>query len=466
LAMEACRRKGRVIIVGDIRILVKREHFYKKEIDLKISCSYGPGRYDHEYEEKGHDYPFGYVRWTEGRNMAEYLRLLKEKKVDLSPLELKKFPVEEAETAYESLKASAFKPFGAYIQYRKEEDEKKRKSRFKTTIEIPVLSSVKVKKGRKVKIALVGIGNFARSFHLPNLKELKDLYQIYAVVDSNGALGREIANLEKVPKASTSMDDLLSDPELDAVLIATRHNTHADLTLKAIKAGKAVFVEKPMAMSREEVENIVSMLEKNPVQYMVGFNRRFSPTAVRAKEILKKRKAPVIILYRVMAGYLPPEHWTQGEEGGGRLVGEACHMFDLFNYLVGSCDVTDVQVMAVPPGDSGIIHPDNVSVNISYGDGSLCTLLYLASGGKNLPKEYLEVHCENQTLVLDNFRSLKVIGGSGKGISGKSIRKGHREELIEFARYVREEIPAPITLEEIVTATEVSFQADELSREI
>jgi len=273
---------------------------------------------------------------------------------------------------------------GAYIQYRKEEDEKKRKSRFKTTIEIPVLSSVKVKKGRKVKIALVGIGNFARSFHLPNLKELKDLYQIYAVVDSNGALGREIANLEKVPKASTSMDDLLSDPELDAVLIATRHNTHADLTLKAIKAGKAVFVEKPMAMSREEVENIVSMLEKNPVQYMVGFNRRFSPTAVRAKEILKKRKAPVIILYRVMAGYLPPEHWTQGEEGGGRLVGEACHMFDLFNYLVGSCDVTDVQVMAVPPGDSGIIHPDNVSVNISYGDGSLCTLLYLASGGKNL----------------------------------------------------------------------------------
>ncbi|MCL5037136.1 MAG: bi-domain-containing oxidoreductase [Chloroflexi bacterium] len=462
LAMESCRRKGRVVIVGDVKILVKREHFYRKEIDLKISCSYGPGRYDSDYEEKGRDYPFGYVRWTEGRNMEEYLMMLKEKKVNLDTLELKAFPVECASEAYESLKAPAFRPFGAYIEYKKEDDAGKIKEKFKTVVEIAA-PEIKVK-DHPIRVAVVGAGSFAKSIHLPNIKEMSDLYRVYAVVDINGGLAREVAKQQKAVKAASSIDELLDDPDLDMVLISTRHDTHAELSVKAIKAGKAVFVEKPMALNRKEVEEITAALKEKPVPYMVGFNRRFSPTSARAKEILKNRKSPLIILYRVMSGYIPPDNWLQTELGGGRMIGEGCHMLDMFNFLVGNTDIKEIRSLAVPVGDSGIIHPDNVSAGILYGDGSLCTLLYISSGGKDLPKEYIEMHCESRTLILDDFKSLRVIGGGG-GISGKMTRKGHKEELAAFGKYIKGQGPAPLTIDEIITATKTSFIIDEQASE-
>lgn len=444
-AMEITRRKGRVVVVGAVGLNLKRSPWYEKEIDLKISCSYGPGRYDPTYEEDMLDYPLPYVRWTENRNMEEYVKLLHEGKVDFLALNPQEFPFTEAKNAYEHLKA--VRPLAVLLKYahEKKPDDKK----------IFVASQKSVKKGR-IAVALIGAGAFATTTHLPNLEKLKHLFHLKAIVSKKGTTAKQFAQKYKAEYCTTDFEEVLKDPNVDAVLIATRHNLHAKLTIAALKAGKAVFLEKPLALNNEELDEIKDFFQKtkSPPLLMVGFNRRFSPHAQRVKELTAKRHNPLLIHYRVNAGYLAPDHWTQ-QKGGGRVIGEACHFLDLFQFWT-NAKPKSVTAQGINPHTKDVLAQDNFFATVSYEDGSVANLLYTALGNRDLPKEYAEVYCDGKVFILDDFRSVSVKGGGG-GIKTLSQNKGHLAELEAFAEGFAKGM-ASIPLGELFSVTELSFE--------
>jgi len=452
-AMEITRKKGRVVVVGGVGLGLKRSPFYEKEIDFLISCSYGPGRYDTFYEEKGLDYPYAYVRWTEGRNMEEYLRLLAEGKVDFKAILDREYHISEASKAYQELKRSEDRPIGVVLRY--DVGEGKREEKLDTKI---VLKKGKGR-GDRINVALVGAGNFAKSVHLPNLKKLSDLYHLRAIVSATGSNARGTAERFGADYCTTNLEDVLADDSVDVVLITTRHNLHARQAMMAARAGKAVFVEKPMAINEQELEELVLVLRETKVPFMVGFNRRFSPAARRAKEILEGRRGPLMVLYRVNAGYIPPDSWVHSKEGGGRIIGEACHMFDFFNFIVGSADIVEVCAQTVGSDSEHIHSSENASVSVRYRDGSVCTLIYTSLGAKELPKEYVEIYADGKTLAIDDYRELKIYGAKVKGWKAAVQEKGHLQELEVFAKFVKGEIMSAISLEDLVTTTKGSLMA-------
>lgn len=464
-AMQITRRKGKVVVVGAVGLGLKRSPFYEKEIDLLISCSYGPGRYDKRYEERGIDYPYAYVRWTENRNMAGYLRLVADGDVDVKTIIEREYPVQDAPRAYEELKTSPEKPLGVLLSYGPHETARPEKMTTRVVLnpDKPVGRKIKIKINiktkEKINVALVGAGGFARDVHLPNLRELSDLYQLRAVVSRTGSTARNTGELFGAEYVTTDYDDVLSDPEVDVVLISTRHNLHAAQTIRAAEAGKAVFLEKPMALNRDELGRMVEVLSKTGVPFMVGFNRRFSPAARRAKELLAGHHGPLMVLYRVNAGYIPLDHWVHTEEGGGRIRGEACHMFDLFQYMVEPAGVVEVVSGSVTPGVEHFSASDNVSVLVKYDDGSMATLFYTAMGDSGPGKERVEIYADRKVLLIDDFRELRVYGTSAQGWKSAVQDKGHVEELRAFARHVRGESGPPIALEKMAETTEVGFAA-------
>jgi len=450
LATEVTRKKGRVVIVGDVGLGLKRSPLYEKELDVLISTSYGPGRYDEAYEGKGVDYPYAYVRWTEKRNMEEYLRLLAEGRVTFSRLIGGIYPVEQALKAYQALQESEPRPLAVLLDYHLGEVDTSQK--LKTKIE--VVSASKARTGR-IKVAVIGAGNFAKTIHLPNLQKLSNLYEIHAIVSATGSNAKETARQFGAAYCSTDYHDVLADEDVDMVMICTRHNLHAKIAMEAAKAGKAVFSEKPMALNKRELNELVEVLKETRVPFMVGFNRRFSPAAMRVKELIKDRQNPIIVIYRVNAGYIPLDHWVHTEEGGGRIIGEACHMFDLFNYFTES-EVESIDVSAISPKTEHISSKDNFVATLKYTDGSVCTLIYTALGPAELPKEYIEVYCDGKTFVIDDFKELRVYGSKAKGWKGPQD-KGHLQELKEFGRALRDAGAWPISLDELVRATEISI---------
>ncbi len=322
-AFKMCRRKGRVVLVGDVGLGLNRSDFYAKEIDFRISCSYGPGRYDRSYEEEGLDYPVAYVRWTENRNMAEYLRLLAERRVRLDGLADAVYPLAEAGGAYGALQAEGRKPLMVLLSY-------------PGLVTEPLVRRVETPGGQhgrsgRVRIALIGAGGFAKGMHLPNLRTLGSEVELRAVVSRTGHNATATARLFGAAYAGTDPESVFNDPEVDAVIIATRHNLHAPLVLAALKAGKHVLVEKPLCLTPAELGEISAWFaarsDGSPI-LLTGFNRRFSPYAVATRQVLTGRSGPVILDYRMNGGYLPLDHWTQGPEGGGRNIGEACHIYD------------------------------------------------------------------------------------------------------------------------------------------
>ncbi|WP_345306128.1 bi-domain-containing oxidoreductase [Candidatus Villigracilis saccharophilus] len=365
-AMEITRKKGRVVIVGAVGLGLNRSPFYEKEIDFLISCSYGPGRYDDQYEKKGADYPFAYVRWTENRNMQEYLHLVTDGKVQLSRILEREYELSDVSKAYEELQSGTEKPLGVLLRY-PFEDKDAQIQKLGTRL---VLHD-RTENGR-IRIAVIGAGSFARGMHLPNLQKLSDLYHIRAIVSSTGLNAKTTAEQFGADYASTNYQDVLDDPQVDAVLICTRHNLHAQQAMRAARAGKAILLEKPMALNQDELDQLTAVLQETGVPFMVGFNRRYSPAAQRIREIVSQRSNPLMILYRMNAGYLPADHWTQTEEGGGRMIGEACHIFDLFQYVVGA-PVVEVNSTAITPQTGHILAGDNVTVTLRYADGSVAT---------------------------------------------------------------------------------------------
>lgn len=456
-AMEITRKKGKVVVVGDVGLGVKRSPFYEKELDFLISTSYGPGRYDERYEEKGLDYPYAYVRWTERRNMEEYLKLIAEGKLNFGRLVNKIYPIEEAPQAYQALQEGD-RPLAVLLDYHLNEVDTGQKLRTKVQA-----SPVVKKKAGLINVAVIGAGSFAKSVHLPNLQKLSKLYSIRAIVSATGSNAKETAKQFGASYCSTDYREVLVDDDVDMVMICTRHNLHADYSLKALKAGKNVFVEKPLCVTQEELDQIsdfynsrLKTQDSRLPLLMVGFNRRFSPAALRVKELIKDRQNPIIVNYRVNAGYIPLDHWVHTEEGGGRIIGEACHMFDLLHFFT-EAEVKSIDFSSISPATEHVSSRDNFVATLKYTDGSVCTLIYTALGAAEVPKEYIEIYCDGKTLVIDDFKELRVYGGKAKGWKGTQD-KGHLEELRVFARYARGEVQPLIDFDALVETSRVSLQ--------
>ena len=457
-AMEITRKKGTVVIVGDIGLSLERSPFYEKEIDLRISCSYGPGRYDDNYEMHGVDYPYPYVRWTERRNMQEYLHMLSEGKVKFACLVAGNYPQNKADEAYRALNSGEERPIAVLLTYAVADYEKKDK--LKKTVS---LTSLARKKQGLINVAVIGVGSFAKSYHLPNLKKLSHIYNIEAICSHTSRNAKEAARLSGAHYCTTDYHEVLGDNNIDMALIATRHDLHAATAMDAARAGKAVFLEKPMALNSQELNELVKVLEDTRVPFMVGFNRRFSPYATKAREIVKGRKNPLIITYRVNAGNMPPDEWVYSSEGGGRIIGEACHMIDLLNFLVGS-PLDDVAARAIVSKNPNIQETDNFSATFRYDDGSIAALTYTSLGAAEAGKEYIEIFSDGKTLIINDFKELSVFGCKNHGLRSRTVCKGHREELEQFGRYLNGQGSLPVPLEQLISATETSFLIDATAR--
>jgi len=449
-AFQACRKKARVVIVGDVGLNMARADIYTKELDVLISCSYGPGRYDPVYEEEGADYPLAYVRWTENRNMGEYLRLLATRRVRLDNMIQEPFPIDQAEEAYGRLSGEGQKPLLVLLKYPPREGAA-----------LPVLQlSAPAPIDGRIKMALVGAGGFAQGVHLPNLDRLKDKFDLRTVVSRTGLTARSAAERFGVATAATDYQTVLDDPQIDLVLIATRHDLHAEMTLAALKAGKHVFVEKPLSMTEEGLDAIEAFYAANPKGplLMTGFNRRFAPAIVAAQAALKDRASPMIVNYRMNAGYIPSDHWVHGPHGGGRNIGEACHIYDLFNALTGSRPV-DVHACTVVPASDHWRRDDNFVATIRYADGSVCSLTYTSMGAKAFPKERADIFVDGKVMVLDDYKQLTVTGGKG-GWKGLTMEKGQLEELKALADAFKAGGRWPISLEDQLSASRVSYAVE------
>jgi predicted dehydrogenase/threonine dehydrogenase-like Zn-dependent dehydrogenase len=447
-AFQACRRKGRVVVVGDVGLNIARNDIYAKEIDFFISTSYGPGRYDPVYEEEGNDYPLAYVRWTENRNMAEYLRQLAAGGVSLKNMIREPFDIDVAETAYEALKVPGEKPLLVLLKYAERAEARGATLKLQTP---------KTIEGR-IRLALVGAGGFAQGMHLPNLQKLTDLYELRTVVSRTGLSARTAAERFGAANATTDYASVLADPEIDLVLIATRHDLHAGMVMQALRAGKNVFVEKPLSLNEEELAEIEAFYAEtaNAPLLMTGFNRRFAPAITLARKVLANRASPIIVNYRMNAGYIPKDHWVHGPQGGGRNIGEACHIYDLFNALTGSLP-TEVSATSISPSSDYWRRDDNFVATVRYQDGSVCTLTYTAMGARDYPKERAEIFADGKVLTLDDYKSLTVAGGSGDW-KASVIEKGQLEELRALAEAFRAGGNWPISMEEQLAATRVSFK--------
>ena len=450
-AMNACRKKGRVVLVGNVGLHLKRQDFYKKELDFLISCSYGPGRYDPNYETEGQDYPLPYVRWTENRNMEAYLRLLSAESIRIGGLPSQTHGIDDAARAYEAIRSSSEKPLLVFLEYPGQPDVHLRKVSVRT---------VAAKSGR-TRVAVIGAGGFAQGVHLPNLIKLRNRFEIRAVMSRSGPKAVSIARQYEAAYGTTEIEDVLNDGEIDLVIICTRHNLHGPLALRALMAGKHVLVEKPLCIHPAELGEIQEFFAgggKKPV-LTTGFNRRFSPPVARAREWLDKRRGPLMINYRMNAGYIPPDHWVQGKEGGGRNIGEACHIYDLFNFLVGS-EFTSVKATPLLPASGPWSRTDNFVATLGYGDGSVCTLTYTALGSKDYPKEQMEVFVDKTVIALDDFRAVRIVGAKHRGWHSATPEKGQLQELQAVGDCLQSGREWPIPLHQQIAVMEACFEVE------
>lgn len=450
-AFQMCRKKGKVVLVGVVGMEMNREDMYTKELDFLISTSYGPGRYDENYEQKGLSYPYAYVRWTETRNMQAYLKLIADKKIDIKPLIEREYNIEEASTAYEELKTTENKPLIVLLRYNQEKEEQ--------IVRKVEVRSKPIKKNGPISIAIAGAGDFAKGIHLPNLLKLKDYYDLSAIMSKTGSNAKSTAQTFGAQYATTDYTEILGDKNIDAILIATRHNLHTKMAIEALQAGKAVFLEKPMALNKKELDELVQTIDNVKMPFMVGFNRRFSKYAREIKRHISERVNPMIITYQMNAGYIPLDHWVHTKEGGGRIIGEACHIFDLFTYFI-EAKVESISVDRITPKTEHFSGQDNAVITLKYKDGSVCTLIYTALGNNHYPKEFCQMYYDGKIIIIDDYKKLRGYGLKLKEITSKNSQKGQYEELIEFAKYVKGEVLAPIPLWQMIQATELSFHME------
>ena len=463
LAGAIARDRARVVATGAVGLTIPRKVYYEKELSFINSRSYGPGRYDPSYEENGVDYPIGYVRWTEGRNMESALALMADGKLKVAPLISHRFPIEEAATAYEVITGKKKEAFlGVLLTYpeekKKEESDALSLSKGGKKVEFPHVEGQK----SNVKLGVIGAGNFATGVLLPAIKKAGGISLIG--IASAGGLHAQVAGKKfGFQYAASDDEEILNDPNINTVAILTRHDSHADLVVKALKVGKNVFVEKPLAINSNQLSVISKQLLKTKNGLlMTGFNRRFSPLAQSLSSFLSPRNEPLHVHYRVNTGYIPLNHWTQDEAlGGGRVIGEACHFIDLLTFLVGEAPVS-VTAHALP--DNGKYREDNVSMTFTFPDGSIGVVDYLANGDKSFPKERVEVFCAGAIAVLDDFRILQMVKEGKKKEERRAQDKGWTDEWKAFTQSIREGGAPPIPYEQLIGVTKSTFAAVESLR--
>jgi predicted dehydrogenase/threonine dehydrogenase-like Zn-dependent dehydrogenase len=446
LAGEIARQKGRVVVVGAVGLNIPRQPYYDRELTFRISMSYGPGRYDPEYEERGHDYPVGYVRWTEGRNIEAFLDLLAAGSVDVEPLITHRFKLAESEQAYQLITGA--EPYlGVVLQY---DTGRELESRI-------ALAAKTSAPNARVRLGLIGAGGYAKAMLLPNFKNAGAAFQ--SIATASGVTARSVGEQHGFRFCVSRAEEVIDDEETNLIVIATRHDTHAKLAQLGLERGRHVFVEKPLALNEEELSGVIGAAEQSRGQLMVGFNRRFSPAAVAAQDLFANRTTPLSISYRVNAGRVPPGHWAHDpKEGGGRIIGEVCHFIDLMHFITGSL-VTRVYAEAISGGNRGLVNDDSVFITLRFADGSNGSIAYLAEGDRAMPKERIEIFGGGRSFVIDDFRGTNVFQqGRETKTKLREQDKGQKEEVRAVCDMVREGKAAPISLVDLATTTRATFR--------
>ncbi|MBI5352213.1 MAG: bi-domain-containing oxidoreductase [Chloroflexi bacterium] len=454
LAGVIARDRARVVATGAVGLSMPRKIYYEKEISFINSRSYGPGRYDPSYEENGNDYPIGYVRWTEGRNLQTVVDLLSSQKLKVESLISHRLPIEDGIRAYEIITGKKKEPFlGVVLTYSEKEEVKSGKIEFPSTVRRP---------SSTVKLGVLGAGLYANATMLPVIKNNKD-FELVGIASSGGFHAQHSGNKYGFQYATSSNDEIINDPKINTVAILTRHDSHADLVIKALKAGKHVFVEKPLAINSDQLSGVSKQLLKTDnCLLLTGFNRRFSPLAQSLSSFFLHHTEPMHVHYRVNAGYIPLNHWTQDPIlGGGRIIGEGCHFIDLITYLVGAAPIS-VSAHALP--DKGKYREDNVSMTFTFPDGSIGVVDYLANGDKSFPKERVEVFCGGQIGILNDYVSLTTVKDGSKKEKRMAQDKGWKNEMQVFARTISEGGQPPIPYEQLFGVTKSTFAAVESLR--
>jgi predicted dehydrogenase/threonine dehydrogenase-like Zn-dependent dehydrogenase len=461
LAGAVARDRAIVVAVGTVGMDIERKAYYEKELDFRISRSYGPGRYDAAYEQKGRDYPIGYVRWTETRNMEAFVQFLAEKKVDVGALITHRFSVDCAQSAYDLITGKSREPFlGVVIQYSATADV----SRTIALVTGSASGAARAVFPSGASVGLLGAGVFATGTLIPVMKESGST-SLVTVCAANGSHAQHAQRKFGFRNCTTDDAQLIHDPTINAVVIATRHHLHASQALSALAAGKHVFCEKPLCLSEDELRSIVGayrrMASAQRPTLMVGFNRRFAPMIVRMKSFLAPVSEPLALHYRINAGHLPPDHWVNDrEQGGGRILGEVCHFVDLLMFLASS---PIVEVEAWPVCNSGRYSGDNILISLRFGNGSEGTISYLANGDRSFSKERIEVFGGGSAAGLEDFRRLELVRHGCKEIFHSRWRqdKGHRGEWTAFVQAVQGKTEAPIAIDELVCSTLATLRVDE-----
>ena len=441
-----CRKRGRIVLVGVTGLELSRDDFYKKELSFQVSCSYGPGRHDPAYEQGGHDYPPAYVRWTEQRNFEAVLDMMADGRINVEPLITHRFPFQHALDAYELLDSDEFY-LGILLEY---PTDLPSAELLQSRVLLQPADSLRP--GARSSVGFIGAGSYATKVLIPAFKKTEA--RLISIASNGGLSAAHTGRKFGFEDATTDIDAILSNSAIDTVAIATRHDSHADLVCRALKAGKHVFVEKPLALNPEqlaEIEETYRSLPRPPL-LMVGFNRRFAPQVTLIRQLLKSVKEPKALIYTVNAGAIAGDHWTQDQDtGGGRIVGEACHFIDLLRSLVG-CPARSVQTVRQSS--------DTVSITINYEDGSIATLHYFSNGHKAFPKERLELFAGGRMLMLDNFRVLSGFGWPGfKRTRLWKQNKGAAEMAAALVASIRTGTASPIPFEELLEVTRTTYEA-------
>jgi len=464
LAGAIARDRANVVALGAVGLNIPRREFFQKELNFINSRSYGPGRYDPDYEEGGHDYPIGYVRWTEGRNLESIVDLMATGELDVKSLITHRFSIDNAPKAYELITGKKAEPFlGVLLTYSAEGGRPKTGD----VVRVKSAEDVSIDAGTSntAKIGVIGAGNFATAVMLPALKKV-DLVELVGIVSGSGLTAAHAVKKFGFRYSAENIEQILNDPKINTVAILTRHDQHAEQVVSALQAGKHVFVEKPLAVNASQLSEIEYELQSTPKRQLLttGFNRRFAPLARKMHEFLSIRHESLVVHYRVNAGYIPLSHWLHDPEiGGGRIIGEACHFVDFLTFLVGG---SPISVTAQGLQDDGRYREDNVILTFSFPDGSLGTVSYLANGDKAFPKERVEVFAGGRVAVLEDFRSLEMVHNGQRKIVRSRLRqdKGYKAEWEAFAKGISQGGEPPIPYNELFGVTKATFAAVEALR--
>jgi predicted dehydrogenase/threonine dehydrogenase-like Zn-dependent dehydrogenase len=458
LAGAVARNRAAVVAVGTIAMDIPRRTFYEKELDFRVSRSYGPGRYDSAFEQKGIDYPIGYVRWTETRNMEAFLRLLADRKLNLQLLITHRFPIQQGHAAYDLIIGKTNEPsLGVLIEYPEAAFDA-------STVDI-AHGDRRVASDRSIRIGVIGAGSFATGTLLPAIEHVDGVEKV-AVAAANGSHARHAAKKFGFCSCTTEEQEIFTNPDVNAIVIATRHHLHAKQVIAALDAGKHVFCEKPLCINEGELAEIAAAYDRQNRRQvlMVGFNRRFAPFVVRLKSFLCEVHEPLALNYRVNAGFLSPDHWLNDpQQGGGRIIGEVCHFVDFLCFLTESPPIeVETRVLSNP----GQYSSDNVICSLRFADGSQGTISYLANGDKSYSKERIEVFGGASVAVLEDFRRLELVRGGKKRVLRSLLRqdKGHRGEWEAFIRAIQTGAELPIPFSEIMSTMMATFALEESRR--